>query len=1047
MYKHYETSDDVFVDREEYIKWMDDALDRCKDGNIILHLRGIGGIGKSSLLRYWNQSIETAVRLDCSQFSDYYSRLDTLAKGVVRIGIKLPRFDIIWHIRKRFVEGVEPAKETGREWAKDVLMAIPFIGSLASIGTAISSIGKQVAPKLKGKYGLVGKWLQECLGANYMEKLLEILWKDPRHAEFLFLDALLEDINNRKDLQRPLLFLLDHFEYVDQEELKWRYSGRKVSESELWYIFLSSLRNCVGVLSSRRSIPDTLDAKLKVEEKVLTELDESSIRELLDKRMVSNKDIQDRITSVTGGNPFVIDAICDMNDSGRIALNDVESLRADTLDEVRLKTWRRLFNMSKDLQDIINRAGLLQAFDRRLMDIIAPTVTTDIWDRLRRLSFVYSRDDGTWVLHDLARELIITELGSQGKNLVEEVAQLLEKKSREENDLGLIGQAFSVKALFSEEEVIEKTKKTIKDLIERDAAIESLQILDNTKFQSMKGKAELQGLRGRALGLAARFAEAEEALRDAIRINEELAEAEPEKHLGSVAEHLCSLSELFTPSRLDEALTTISRALEMQRGVAKQEDVNQLRSLARILLQFGVVSLNKNPLDAIDPMKEAIAIYRKINAVDQIAFSLNALSLALANLHRWTEAEQAIVEAMELQKRMIESQPDNLRLKSVLAAMTHNMAFMADFKGNKEEGERFYGDALQIRRNLADRDPDVYLQRLLTELWSLGIFYFRYSKLDEAEKLFLEVLEIAKGKAEKSPEEYEVWIERASLTLSQVYSIRGKTRLAISSINKAIDTNRRLVDKGGFSLRTATLTSSFAIIRIRMHEYEKAEKLLRESIRIYSDSGPLAPRWHADFAQVLNNYGTLLWREGRLSEAKAVLEEALGIIRGKVEELPEVYTGLLSTTLCNLAITLADYNESEAANSNFQESLSISEYLAKRTPDRYRIHRAIILHNFANFLLDVGKRLEAYGILRRAVEIKRGLVTEFPGIFESSLVASLRNLSVMLREDNEHGLEEVVREVFELCDKIPYLDSTDLPKDENWEMEWEANYAEYGETP
>ena len=31
MYKHYETSNDVFVDREEHIKWMNDALERCKE--------------------------------------------------------------------------------------------------------------------------------------------------------------------------------------------------------------------------------------------------------------------------------------------------------------------------------------------------------------------------------------------------------------------------------------------------------------------------------------------------------------------------------------------------------------------------------------------------------------------------------------------------------------------------------------------------------------------------------------------------------------------------------------------------------------------------------------------------------------------------------------------------------------------------------------------------------------------------------------------------------------------------------------------------------
>ncbi|MFX0108991.1 MAG: hypothetical protein ACFE7R_11955 [Candidatus Hodarchaeota archaeon] len=203
------------MNREEYLEWMNEALERCKEKSVVLHLRGIGGIGKSTLLNYWTRNIASAIRLDCQQYTEIYSRLDILAKGAVRIGVNLKRFDILWHIRKRFVEGTEPAIERGREWAKEVVMAIPFIGSLASIGSAIKSIGDSVAPKLKKRYGEVGQWLQDRLGSDYVERLLEILWKEPHHAEFLYLDALLEDINKRKNINIPLVLLFDHSENVD----------------------------------------------------------------------------------------------------------------------------------------------------------------------------------------------------------------------------------------------------------------------------------------------------------------------------------------------------------------------------------------------------------------------------------------------------------------------------------------------------------------------------------------------------------------------------------------------------------------------------------------------------------------------------------------------------------------------------------------------------------------------------------------------------------------------------------------------------------------
>jgi hypothetical protein len=115
MYEHFRPSERVFVDREEHLSWMSEALQRCKEKSIVLHLCGIGGIGKSSLLEHWHQTIEKSIILDCSRITDFFGRLDAIAKGAVRIGVKLTRFDVLWSIRQRFVQGVEPAKEEGRK--------------------------------------------------------------------------------------------------------------------------------------------------------------------------------------------------------------------------------------------------------------------------------------------------------------------------------------------------------------------------------------------------------------------------------------------------------------------------------------------------------------------------------------------------------------------------------------------------------------------------------------------------------------------------------------------------------------------------------------------------------------------------------------------------------------------------------------------------------------------------------------------------------------------------------------------------------------------
>ncbi|MHA1926299.1 MAG: hypothetical protein ACW974_10330, partial [Candidatus Thorarchaeota archaeon] len=96
MYERFEPANRIFVDREEYLDWMADALERCKERSVVLHLRGIGGIGKSSLLDHWTSTIDSTIRLDCEQYTEFYDRLNVLAKGAVLLGVRLQRFDVLW---------------------------------------------------------------------------------------------------------------------------------------------------------------------------------------------------------------------------------------------------------------------------------------------------------------------------------------------------------------------------------------------------------------------------------------------------------------------------------------------------------------------------------------------------------------------------------------------------------------------------------------------------------------------------------------------------------------------------------------------------------------------------------------------------------------------------------------------------------------------------------------------------------------------------------------------------------------------------------------
>jgi tetratricopeptide (TPR) repeat protein len=243
---------------------------------------------------------------------------------------------------------------------------------------------------------------------------------------------------------------------------------------------------------------------------------------MLELQDVLDRELQERIISVSGGNPFVIDAICDMINTSDVSISDIEDLRADTLSEVRLKVWRKLFREAEGLHRLINRAGLVPHFDERIMRIIVPEMTPDGWDRLRRLSFVNMRSDGSFVLHDLAEDLVRAELSDGLSSLVEKVSDYLEKKYNEESDIALLGLALSVRALVEPKRILNRFNEEWANLSWRARFAEGLTLCDSIRFPTEETRAYLKYVRAHFLVYMNRIADGEHEVRGALENFEQL---------------------------------------------------------------------------------------------------------------------------------------------------------------------------------------------------------------------------------------------------------------------------------------------------------------------------------------------------------------------------------------------------------------------------------------------------------------------------------------------------------------------------------------------
>ena len=989
MYEHFKPSEKIFVDREVYLDWMSEALKRCKEKAVVLHLRGIGGIGKSSLLDHWTSTIDTTIRLDCLQYQDFYSRLNVLAKGATLLGVRLQIFDVLWQIRQRFVEGVEPVKEAGREWAKEIAMAIPFIGSLASIGSAIGAVGTKVAPKLKGKYGTLGTWLETRLGKNHVTRLLEIMWKEPRHAEFLFLDALLEDMNHRKNLDMPILFLFDHFECVDSELTHWHYKSKKIAETELWYVFLSSLSNCVGVTASRLSV--LKQSEIIVEESDLLELDRESCLELLELQGIKDAEYQERIVSVSGGNPFIIGSICDMAEGGDLSLEDIEDIRGETLEEVRLKAWRKLFTEIQGLENMVDRAGLLHFFNRRILTIIIPELKTDQWNRLIHLSFVRSLGEDKWVFHDLARELVAAELGDRMSGLANELIELLVEKSREESDYTLLGLARSVQALVSLDEALEEIFSQISANDYQMPSADALQFLDSIRIDSIKGQAFINRLKGITLFHMGRVADGEHAILEALELARSVVVDEQDMSQAYVSYSLSNLGYLyFYTGRFSESEEITKESLRLLRNLIKNHP-NQKWPGRPFQVQYSLTLQDYGHLIA------------RQGRFDEGTDS-------------WREAERSIIEYFK-------SSDAELKYEYLVPSLQLGLGGLLFYSGEASEAEDIYRKIIRTSKK-----PD-------NQLWAsvcLGEVLTWTGSLSEAEEVLQQALESYQRHVIDNPsfaENTAYILVELLIHLGFILRVSHRSAKAEDNYRKALGICRKIIDETPESNRDylAFTLREFAVFLHESGRYSEAEEFSLEALEI---AKVLAKKSYEKFAiilpRLLNNHAVIQSKMGRLSEAETTINEALEIaincIQGKAitgEEKPVFFNDLISAIHNNIGLILWSTNRIKEAQRTLEDALALQSKLAKKAPLMFNYHLSIALNNIGVVIYQSGESSKGEEYLIESLRIRRELEAKTPGRYLLDIASSLNNLAIIEEKCNRIKESENSRsEALDILNKL-----------------------------
>ncbi|KAI0060752.1 hypothetical protein BV25DRAFT_1839546 [Artomyces pyxidatus] len=211
-----------------------------------------------------------------------------------------------------------------------------------------------------------------------------------------------------------------------------------------------------------------------------------------------------------------------------------------------------------------------------------------------------------------------------------------------------------------------------------------------------------------------RYAEALQAIEDAIKLRRVLAADRPEVFNEKLADSLFNLSVYLTKfDRHTEAFQAMEEVVELQRVLAENRPEVYNKDLADSLHHISV-DLNNfgHHTEALAAIEEAVDLWRMLVAhrpqvfKKDLAWSLLDLSMNLNNLGRNAEALKVIQEAIELWQVLAADRPEYFNKN--LAISLHRLSIYLSTSGYHLEALQAIEKAIEVWKNLVEQNSTEY---------------------------------------------------------------------------------------------------------------------------------------------------------------------------------------------------------------------------------------------------------------------------------------------------------------------------------------------------
>ena len=294
-----------------------------------------------------------------------------------------------------------------------------------------------------------------------------------------------------------------------------------------------------------------------------------------------------------------------------------------------------------------------------------------------------------------------------------------------------------------------------------------------------------------------RYQESESLFNDALAIYRRLTKANPVAYAFELA-NTCNNYGLLCEKldRTSEAEALFGEALDLYRKNASYYP-DCKKSISMACNNLGRLYSNSNRDAAETLFLEAIDNLRSISNDDRLIVVLELArtycnrAMLYDNKTEFDKKEALYLDALEMVKGHM---PENPYLCETLMANIH-CSLATLYKDNKQMSKSIehHQKCLIFYRKLLKKQLDAENKhKLLLCCWSLGIIHQTLGNFAEAEKAFLEGIEIGDGLLIDAPDEFQDNVALLHMFLADLYADNNRLPLTESHYLKALDIYRRL---------------------------------------------------------------------------------------------------------------------------------------------------------------------------------------------------------------------------------------------------------------